>query len=211
MRQLIYIPIIHSEADMGTTAGALRRAYAKRFGAGGWRQHQQAIATFWTETEATLRNLRMDYERVKLYQDGLPVCGREREIAEALAAQGSPNHRLLLKLMAKGAQLVGTEDPKLLLQEYEQIRAELRKSQSTLQAKRASQSLLQRRDRFVARRIDATLALGATGIVFMGALHRLFEILPTDIRVDFLSPHGLRTAHDLQHKRQEKSRTRGKV
>jgi len=203
MRKLIYVPIIHSEADMGTAAPALRRAYAARFGARGWRQHQHVIASFWGQTEAALRKLRVDYRRAKLYQDGLPVCGREREIVEALAARGSVNHSLLLKLMMKGAQLVGTEDPKLLLKEYEQIRAELGKSQPSPQAKRTSQLLLRQRDRFVARRIDTTLASGETGIVFMGALHRVFELLPADIEVQFLFARKLPTSPESKHNRKQ--------
>ena len=206
MRPLIYVPIIHSEVDMGKTAPALRRAYAARFGPRRWRQHQQLIAAFWKEIEAALRHRRIDYGHVKLYQDGLPVCGHEGKIVQALAAQGSPNHGLLRKLMGKGAQLVGTEDPTLLLREYKQIRAELTQPQPPLTAKRVSQSLLRRRDRFVARRIDATLAGGETGIVFMGALHRVFELLPADIRVDILLPRGLPTAQDGQRHPRKKSR-----
>lgn len=211
MRKLIYVPIIHSEADMGRTAPALRRAYAARFGAGRWRKHQQLIARFWKETEAALRNLRTDYSHVKLYQDGLPVCGREREIVEALADRGSPNHCLLLKLVAKGAQLIGTEDPVLLLTEYEQIQAELSTGHCTAEAKRASQSLLDRRDRFVTSRIDATLSEGETGIAFMGALHRVFEILPPDVRLGFLVSHGPQTRPRFRQRRGDDKEKEGKV
>ena len=211
MRKVIYVPIIHSEADMGRSAPALRRAYAARFGAGRWRKHQQLIATFWKETERALRNLRTDFSHVKLYQDGLPVCGREREIVEALADRGSPNHRLLLKLMAKGAQLVGTEDPALLLTEYEQIRTELSTGHSTAEAKRASQSLLDRRDRFVGSRIDATLAAGEVGIVFMGALHRVFEMLPPDVKLEFLVARGPQMRPRSRHRRGDDKEKEGKV
>ena len=55
--------------------------------------------------------LELDWSCVLLYQDGLPVCGEEKRIAQDLARTGSANHRLLLELMARGARLIGTEAP----------------------------------------------------------------------------------------------------
>jgi signal transduction histidine kinase len=59
---------------------------------------------------------------VRLYQDGLPVCGREEEIVRDLAGSGSQNHQILLELIARGARLTGSESPSLLLEEYELAR-----------------------------------------------------------------------------------------
>ena len=47
--------------------------------------------------------------------------------------------------------------------------------------------LLDRRDRFVAQRIDKTLQTGETGILFLGALHRAAAMLPNTIQVISLS------------------------
>ena len=52
-----------------------------------------------------IEGLDLDRERVRLYQDGLPVSGHESDIVRDLAQAGSPNHQLLLDLMAKGVQL----------------------------------------------------------------------------------------------------------
>jgi hypothetical protein len=42
---------------------------------------------------------------------------------------------------------------------------------------------LDQRDRFIARRIDGTLAGGEVGILFLGALHRAVERLPDSVAV----------------------------
>ena len=47
--------------------------------------------------------------------------------------------------------------------------------------------LLGQRDRFIADRIAVTLGDGETGLLFLGALHRLDGLLPADIRLETLA------------------------
>jgi hypothetical protein len=47
----------------------------------------------------------------------------------------------------------------------------------------ATDTLLERRDRFIASRIDATLEPEETGILFIGALHSVALYLNPDIQV----------------------------
>ena len=47
-----------------------------------------------------------------------------------------------------------------------------------------AQDLLTRRDAFMAKRIGETLPPGATGILFVGALHDVARFLPEDISVE---------------------------
>ena len=47
--------------------------------------------------------------------------------------------------------------------------------------------LFDRRDRFIAQRIDKTLQAGETGILFLGALHHAAAMLPDTIQVMSLS------------------------
>ena len=56
---------------------------------------------------------------MRVYQDGLAVCGHEQKIVSELAGAGNRNHALLLKLQAQGATLMGTESPELLVEEYQ--------------------------------------------------------------------------------------------
>jgi hypothetical protein len=124
-RRLIHVPIIHSPADMGSMGAELAAACIERLGRRHWDDYVAMLATFWQLIRAGLDGLGLDYGRVDLYQDGLPVCGKELEIVKVAAAKGSDNHQLVLDLISRGATLMGTEDPKLLLEEYRNVRAEL--------------------------------------------------------------------------------------
>ena len=136
--------------------------------------------------------LDVNYATVRIYQDGLPLCGREMDIVRDVAAQGSQNHRLVLALVQRGAFLEGTEDVQLLLEEYhyiQEITMEHESSEKRRKAKLLSNKrklLLRRRDQFIAQRIDETLKEGETGILFVGMAHQVDEYLPKDIHVSFL-------------------------
>jgi hypothetical protein len=147
------------------------------------------VNNFWTEIERATENLAPPYERVRIYQDGLPVCGRELEIVTDLAQAGSRNHQLLLKLKQKGAVLMGTEAAELLVEEYQLVKQVFAEEMSRGSARQAAQgktlqdSLLQRRDRFIGRRISQTLLSGETGLLFVGMLHCVEPWLDQDIQV----------------------------
>ena len=166
--------------------------YVQRLGRAAWERHTRAVEATWQTIRERLAALRLDYRRVRLYQDGLPDCGREAAIVEELALAGSLNHQLLLDLMKQGAALTGTESPQLLLDEYELTRRELaslkarRAAPLAARVRRLGDQMLERRDRSIAERIGATLAPGETGIVFLGMLHSLDGRLPRDIELVLL-------------------------
>jgi len=177
MRRLIHIPIIHTSADLGSLSESVRTRYLEEFGPLVWVQRERAVENLWQAIRAKINRLEVPYHAVRLYQDGLPVCGFEQQIVEQLARAGSCNHQLLLELIGKGATLMGTEDPQLLMQEY-QMQQQAAANQppadqgGAQQAARAK-NLLEARDRFIAQRIAATLGAGETGLLFLGAAHRL--------------------------------------
>lgn len=188
-RTLIYIPIIHSQVDMGTLSESVRRTTLQRLGEKGWKRKANLIDTMWAEIEKVIDGLTLSFEKVRLYQDGLAVCGREAEIVTELAKAESRNHRLVLRLMERGATIMGTESSELLVEEYEVVKQTLARG-DTLKAagvaarkKALSDSLLKRRDRYIADRINGTLLPGETGILFLGMLHSLGNWLDKDIRV----------------------------
>ncbi len=189
-RTLIYLPIIHTQADMGALKAPVVRATMEKLGRAGLARHLAAIDQVWTEIEAFIDGLALPFERVRLYQDGLPVCGREAEIVTELAQAGNRNHRLLLRLMQRGASLMGTESSDLLVQEYQLARQSLtsrppRAAGVAAQRRALGAALLQRRDQFMAQRINDTLKPGETGILFLGMLHSLERYLPKDIQVTY--------------------------
>lgn len=194
MRKLIYVPVIHTEADMGTMSESLKKEYIRRFGPKKWEQHIRMVNGLWQGIETKLSRLNLQYELIKIYQDGLPNCGKELEIVANLAKKGSKNHRLILELVNKGARLVGTEDPALLLEEYKYIRKNLLVGTPVAGAGlshpcSAAENLLEKRDEYISRRIDQTLNEGETGILFLGMMHRVDKKLPADIKTVFLIHH----------------------
>jgi len=186
-RQLIYVPIIHCPADMGTLRDGLENIYVEQFGRRRWEEHLALIDKFWESVRTGLDELDLDYHHVDLYQDGLPVCGKELQIVEETAAKGSENYQLLMELVAKGATLIGTEDPKLLLQEYRNLQAglasKLGKDHSAIAAPADSADLLARRDAYIGQRIGKMLMPGRTGILFLGMMHKVQSHLPGDILI----------------------------
>lgn len=184
-RRLIYVPIIHTDVDMGSLIESLKKEYIQKYGMHTWQQHLKKIHDLWTDIEGRLNQKQLCSRQVKVYQDGLPVCGGELQIVQDIANKGGRNHQLLLKLVKKGAILMGTEDPTLLLKEYQLIKnataAEFHKEDME-----RHHNYLSERDAYIARRIDETLEDGETGILFLGMLHKVVEKLPSDITVEYL-------------------------
>jgi len=201
LRRLIHVPIVHSQADLGPIQERVRQAYIEKGGEEAWKASRAALAEFWNAMEFAMDHLPIDYTKLRLYQDGLPVCGLEEKIVRDLAQQGGANYRILLKLAGRGAKIEGTEDPDLLRKEYQLIMEGLHADAGSLGADAVKdenvevcRDLLDCRDRFVAQRIDKTLQAGETGILFLGALHRAVMMLPDTIHVaslnEFLRARG---------------------
>lgn len=188
-RQLIHVPILHCPADMGTLREGLEDAYVKQFGRRRWEEHVVLIEKFWESVRTELKTLNLDYHRVDLYQDGLPVCGKELEIVRETATKGSENYGLLMDLVAKGATLMGTEDPKLLLEEYRSLKEGLAaklcddRFAKNVNDRARSTELLTKRDAYIGQQIGKTLMPGRTGILFLGMMHKVDSHLPGDILI----------------------------
>ena len=192
MRRLIYVPIIHTMPDMGSKSEALRQESIRRFGVEGWERSRRVIDDVWEGIRAKLLIRNLPWERVKIYQDVLPVSGKELEIAREVAAQGSKNYQIVLELVDKGAKLIGTESPELLLREYAHVK-QLAEAQTDAEREKAkwsyaaeSAEILKARDTFIAQRIAETLEEGEVGLLFLGMMHEVDRLLPEEIQVEFL-------------------------
>ena len=185
-RVLIHIPIIHTQAEMGTLAKEIGSRLAKELRPRWLQKKEAAVDSLWDSIEMMFAQVDFSRAKVRIYQDGLPVCGRETEIVHELANAGSRNHRLIAELAKKGATIMGTESGELLIEEYRRVKEIL--AQSGVAAKAdpmidAGAALLQKRDRFMAERIDRTLQPGEIGILFIGMLHSVQRYLVRDITV----------------------------
>jgi hypothetical protein len=172
---------------MGSMAEGLAEAIIDRLGRRHWDEYLALLDSFWQTVRAELEGSGLDYQQVDLYQDGLPVCGKEIELVEEAAAAGSENHRLLLDLAARGATLRGTEDSRLLLEEYRDVRAALSGGARARPPQTASAPEYRRRlalrDAYIGKRIGESLAPGRTGVLFIGMMHNVEPHLPTDVVV----------------------------
>jgi hypothetical protein len=191
-RILVYIPIIHTAADMGTLAPSIQGKKLSMLGRRGLARNAAMVEKMWQEIEGVASRLPVVPGTVRIYQDGLPICPHEQEIVSELAGSGSRNHRLLLELQSRGARVMGTESPELLVEEYQLAKASLASGVTAEDDSRQRQlrdTVLDKRDRFIADRINVTLGDGETGILFLGMLHSLAQFLDSDIRVTY--PLGL--------------------
>jgi len=191
-RLLIWIPVIHTQADLGSVSESVRLLYTRRIGRQKRKEHIRAVDQMWRSIRGEIKRLDLDIGKVRLYQDGLPDCGHEEEIVRGLAQAGSQNHQILLGLVEKGAKLTGTESSELLMEEYRlarQVLTLLDRGETDKLTKfqdETSRIILQKRDRCIAERIDRTLQVGETGLIFLGMLHSLEGLLPPDIHVTYL-------------------------
>ena len=104
---------------MGTLGASIRGMKLSALGRQGLTHNAAVVEKMWEQIESVVASLPVTTGTVRVYQDGLPVCGHEQDIVSELAGAGSRNHRLLLELQARGATLMGTESPELLVEEYQ--------------------------------------------------------------------------------------------
>ena len=191
-RRLVYIPIIHTMADMGSIGASIRGKKLTTLGRQGLMRQAAVVDKMWEKIESVAASLPLVQGTVRVYQDGLPVCGHERQIVADLAGAGNRNHRLLMELEARGATLMGTESPNLLVEEYQLATAAFASGaavRTDIRQRELRDALLEKRDRFIADRINRTLGAGESGILFLGMLHEAAKYL--DSGIDVVYPLGL--------------------
>ncbi len=188
MRRLIYVPIIHMSADMGTISKKMTKKGIAGFGEVFWKKHQETVSGFWDSIAKYFAKL--EAKDLKIYQDGLVVDGEigQKIVEEAIKA-GSKNYEVIDDLLKRGAILLQTEDFALVKEERDRI-VRITKAKTTtkkliayLRYKFAKNRLLNKRDDYIAKRIDETLNHGETGILFVGAFHNMIHRLPKDIEM----------------------------
>ncbi|MBI2919115.1 MAG: hypothetical protein HYY01_14165 [Chloroflexi bacterium] len=188
MRRLLYVPIVHSQADLGDAGTGLADRSSALAGERRWRLHAETVDRFWDSMATYLRTL--DITVMVVYQDGLPAGGEAgRRIVEEAARRGSRNYRLVLDLLHSGAELRKTEDPALLWQERENLLSLLGQGTApgdTQQYRQRRDSLTQERDQAVAEAINASLKEGELAVLFMGAYHDVLRHLAEDIAVEMV-------------------------
>lgn len=188
MRTLIYVPIIHSIADMGSLGEELKRKSISGLGEDTWQKHTDTVTGYWEAIESYFDNIKIYIPGIKLYQDGMFVDGDMalKFLSEGIKA-GSKNSEIMSKLIGRGAILMKTEDFKMVKDEYDGLqnviktKTTFKKLYMLLRYKFSKPLFLKRRDKFIAATIDETLGKNETGILFIGAYHNVMKRLPKDI------------------------------
>jgi len=188
MRTLLYVPIIHTSADLGSLAGDVTKRGIADLGEDVWKKHQRTVEGLWDAISHYFDSI--DVSGMKIYQDGMVAEG---EIGEKIVEEGlnlgSRNYQLVSKLLKRGAILVKTEDFNLVKIERDRLLAITQAKSITqkiiafIRYKLIKKRLLSKRDNYIAKRIDETLNNGATGIIFIGAYHNIKKRLPKDIQI----------------------------
>ena len=177
---------------MGSMAKELEKKGIEKLGKKKWEENQRRIAQFWDQAEKELDALKLNYNSVHVYQDGVPTGGElGLKIVTQTAAKGSRNYQIVQKLIEKGATLEGTESKELLIKEYQFVQAFVqatadKKNQELQVYEQAKDDLIKKRDAYIAKQIDTSLKNGETGILFIGAHHRVKEKLPKNITIKAL-------------------------
>ena len=188
MRRLVYVPIIHTDLDLGSLAGGVEERAKPVVGGINWQEHKEVVRLYWQQIANYWEA--KNVSGLKIFQDAMVANGVVgKNIVKSLADKGSINYKIIEQLMEKGAELIKTEDPELLKEEYF-LTSELIKRKSILGSLGAlfryrwrKNTLLKARDTYIVKRINESLEEGETGVCFLGAYHQILPNLPKDIEV----------------------------
>jgi len=188
MRTLLYVPIIHTSADLGSLAKDVDRKGLENFGENMWRDHLRTIDGLWDALFLYFDSIYVS--GAKIFQDGMFADGDVGlNIIQEGDKAGSKNHQLVSKLLHRGALLMKTEDFNLVKKERDRLLKMIRAKTTAEKLfgliiyKLTKKTLLKQRDEYIAQRIDQTLKEGETGILFIGAYHHVRPRLPRDIKI----------------------------
>jgi len=157
MRKLVYVRIVHTSADMGSLGEELIQLAISKIGREKWEENQRLIEKFWDELEKEIFQLNLDLEQTRIYQDGLPCEGEMgMKIVRSTAGLGSKNYQIIEKMVAKGARIVATENPELLIEERN-LALDILKDSSTAEKEEATKKYIARKDILLEQR-DAYIA-----------------------------------------------------
>lgn len=192
MRILIYIPIVHNKADLGSLGSQLSLEGERKYGVPGWQNHLEQVDKSWDEIEIEIskQHRKISFDKIKIYQDGLPVVDDIGiKIVKDASKRGSKNYHIIDKLLTQGAKLEIAENKEFLFEEYYLLsdisKAETQEKQleAYITYQNLSQELLNNRDNYIANQINTTLNDGEMGIAFFGAAHSIIDKLNKDIKV----------------------------
>lgn len=186
MRTLYYVPIIHTSQELGSMGIFFERVEEQTLGRQKAVMLKMEIQNYWQLVAERLTHVPLMYNQLYIYMDSLPTLEEAKNLIQKDYVQrGLPTYLLIDSLVTKGAKLIGTESPELLQAECNHWQGVVQtiKEKRTVsfeedsQSKKRAKELLQKRDAFIAQRINETLLDGYEAILFIGGLHKVIEEL----------------------------------
>lgn len=188
MKRLIYVPIIHMSADLGSIAKQVDKRGIAGFGEELWNRHRETVSGFWDSIAKYFANL--EVKDFKIYQDGLVADGEiGQKIVQEAVKSGSRNYEIIDDLLKIGAILVKTESYALVKKERDSIikianaKTITEKLIAYLKYRLIKNRLLNKRDNYIAKIINETLNHAEIGILFLGAYHNIISKLSKNIQI----------------------------
>ncbi len=187
MKTLYYVPMIHSPEELGSLGERVKQVHAKVHGNDGLENFLEKIADYWDEVCNRIIAAGLFSSKVSclhIFVDGLPNTDENtvRKVVEDLIVlRIIPAYQIIARLRKYGAKVHGTEDTKLLLEEYAYFKGLLEGKSGDAEAAYAR---LIARDAAIALRIREVMTNdGDIGILFIGKLHDVIGKLPNEFTV----------------------------
>lgn len=177
MRILYYVPMIHSPEELGSLAKLVLEIEKQVHGPDAEKIYRERVNQYWTAIGKGLEEIGLNtLVKIHIYVDGLPQIEIRhlQVLVQKLIELKLPQYLIIQKLMEKGAIIHGTESYPLLIEEHD-LWTNAVKGISPNPKRMAE--LLRERDEFIARRINETLPEDGTGILFIGANHKVIQKL----------------------------------
>ncbi len=196
MRTLICVPVIHNYADQGLP---WEKAFNFELPA---RKFWEKVEYLWDVIGAEISKLGLDYSKVQIYQDSFSEEA-SYGLVSYMALSGSRNYQYIFQYISAGAVLMQTENHYLLEKYLRPESFNRKESESDLfylvrifpqvlllfffpdyYFFKVRKDSIERRDAYIAGRIQNTLCEGNVGILFMGAAHNVRGFITAgDIRI----------------------------
>ncbi|MDP2934067.1 MAG: hypothetical protein Q8N81_08170 [bacterium] len=187
MKTLYYVPMIHSPDELGSLRKSVIQAHAEIYGDNGLKSFLNKIEEYWDEARERIAKAGFYGPKaasLHIFVDGLPNASEDvvrKIVGDLIASRTIPAYQIIAKLQKHGARVHGTEDIKLLLEEYKYFK-DLSEGKSgdatTVQAR------LIARDVAISSRIQEVMTDdNDTGIIFIGKAHDVISKLPDEFTV----------------------------
>ena len=190
MKTLYYVPMVHSPGELGSLDKSAMRAHAEVYGTDELAKFLEKIEKYWNEVRERIIRAELYSSKsssLHVFVDGLPNVAEDtvhKVVENLIASKKIPAYRVIARLQKYGAKVHGTEDIKLLLEEYEYYKGLSEgKSGDTV----AAQARLTARDDAIALRIQEVMTSdNDIGIIFIGRAHDIVSKLPDEFTVILL-------------------------